>query len=533
MKGSISRSWIAYLLPAMILLAGVVLRIYPTLTIPFWEDELHTYHFSTNETTYLQQLLKPQDDRPPLLYFFTKILVKFGSSEFFLRFPGFFASCLALYIAYIYVKKKHEISGLILLFLMTFSLFLIDQAWQFRDYGFLTLVTALTLICLYTIIEKLSKNEQLLRRDLVNIGLIAIIGTMTNYIYIPFIFSIGISLSILLVFLKYSRPIYTILSLIAALSPSIFLSGIYLIRQTEIIMRTTYFIQHPTFTSFVALGSYTYGLISNFTDFPVRELILEQQYFYSAFAVIGGILILYITLWNHKKSPLYIFSLCCYSIFFFYILSIQGISYILHRSLFLPKTFTPAVIAAIFSISTLVGLFIETCIVRSYRSSVLAILGLLYLCIFTNLYTSFYKIGTFKGDQPIRDTNNFLNFIKTETSQNDQFVFLPMYYADIYPSYFWRHTKFHEQLSLSKYVQHSVDAKSIDITPPTMKENGRIFFIINPKIFNPEYKMFDASFVTYTKTIYMRAQRFCADTPSDAFANELFIIRMCMYKAVR
>ncbi len=515
-------------IPVCIIIAGFLLRFYPALTLRFREDELFTFDLS-NRQSFVQQIIWPIDDRPPLYYLLTNLLMRLGTSELYLRLPGLLASSFSLIVIYLFFVRKDRTMALITTFLMSLSIFLINLSWQFRDYGYLILLTTFTSIVLYNLLNEILESRLPTLRTFIQFGLIASIGCMTNYLYLPFITSIYMIIGIMTYISKSKYSKRTLLNLTISIAPAYILSSMYLLRQTSIFIKTTEWIPWPNITSYYALIAATYGFTTYYWEFLARDLFMEQQFFYILLPIIGSIMLLFFSL-RREKNTLYTYSLVCFFVFITYIILIHIISTALHTSLFLPRTFTPAVIMAIISIGSLLTITLKTVILREHRTLVSLICTLMYACVFLNNYTDFFEIGTFWKPNPDKTVNELLLFLDKNVAVGDQIIFFPIHYNSLYLPYFRRQKQFQSYLQLLEYIQNistpSTNLKKV----PQLPYESRIFFISNPLIFDPETEHYSEIYKKHNSDIYSSLKKFCSTDPKEQFSNSAFSIQVCQYQ---
>ncbi len=133
-----------------ILLLGAILKLIPIVRYDFWLDEQFSFYFATH-TNFVQQFVAPVDNRPPLYYLFVKVLTSISTDKIFLRLPNLFFGAATSYVLFRFFVTKNQIVAWLLLFFSTFSLLLIENAWQLRDYSLLVLITTLLIILLQRI----------------------------------------------------------------------------------------------------------------------------------------------------------------------------------------------------------------------------------------------------------------------------------------------------------------------------------------------------------------------------------------------
>lgn len=135
---------------AAILLLGVILKLIPIVRYDFWLDEQFSFYFATH-TDVVQQFIAPVDNRPPLYYLFVKVLASISTDKIFLRLPNIFFGVATSYVLFRFFVAKNQTVAWLLLFFSTFSLLLIENTWQLRDYSLLVFVTTLFILLLQKI----------------------------------------------------------------------------------------------------------------------------------------------------------------------------------------------------------------------------------------------------------------------------------------------------------------------------------------------------------------------------------------------
>jgi len=508
-----------FVLSGLILALGMSLRVYPAVSHRFWEDELFTYRLSTVYSTIWQQLLTPADDRPPLYYMFTRALITLNDSEFFLRLPSLVASLLSLVILYGLFVRTHPTMAYFALLLPAFSLFFIDLSWQFRDYGLLLACTSVVIVALWRLIQELTGQKKGTKYTLFLLGIGSLAGAMINYLYLAFLASVGICL----VFCLFGRlRMRTLMALICTLGLPFLVSGIYLLRQTGIIIKTTTWIPAPDFFSYAALVGHAAGLTDYMHHSVNPNLYKEQQYVYIFLFVITMITLLALSSWRKRLSHLYLFSLLGIGVFIINVAGIAVISGVLHTNLFLPRTFTPAILFFLMGIAGLVSQFIDSFILKEKRLIILAIMTLFVFTTSIHLYSQYYAVGSFIHRQPNR-TDEFLQFMELHIKPGDQIAFFPYHYQDIFFPYFWRDRSSDDYATLITALMSGNDSQLREFPAHTM-----LYIVQDDLIFTPGTQHYSSGYTSRNEELHEKVLGYCGtNKPEEVFKNEDFTVESC------
>jgi mannosyltransferase len=153
-----SKASFRLLLLAFILIAGAVLRVGESRSLPFWMDEAYSFWFSGLSWTYLWTEVPKFENHPPAYFLLLKAWREIaGASEFALRIPSILASLGSVVALFVAGRAMGEtlttgprarngwIMGLTAASLAAFSQFEITYAGEARAYAFASLGASLTL----------------------------------------------------------------------------------------------------------------------------------------------------------------------------------------------------------------------------------------------------------------------------------------------------------------------------------------------------------------------------------------------------
>jgi hypothetical protein len=518
-------------LPCLIIFIGFVLRLYPLFVIPFQEDELYTYNFVTKSYSYIQHLVAPLDDRPPLFYIFIKLLSQFSLSREYLRLPEVLLSTFSLVFLYISFRRIDRLGAIILLFLSSFSLFQIHLSWQLRDYAVQIFVTSLLVYVLTRVIQKQIHQEKIVFKHIFILSILSLIGCLLNYIFIPFVIAIfGVCIFFVIVFPMRHKNMM-VLSYAIPLISSVLLSGIYLIIQYNTIRITTEWITKPNFLSYFVLLGESVGYIRDWDALGMISLFFAQDYFYIGLGIVVFLVIQFYLVYvdykynkNARISNIYIpiFVLTA-------VLDVLGIEIgarILGRNLFLIRTFTPAICVFLIGFSLLISNLIHTTIKTKYTVVITVSCMILYLIAFSNMYSRLYKIGIFYhvDEDP---TLVMIQKVMSLYQEGDQLFIIPIHLQNSYLNYYFRNSPEHQYSLLESTITNNIFQYEKIRLKLSIYDKKKIIFITNTEWMNKdateEQKALNYKFWEYRDT----AKKFCLTEPVEIMKNEIYSVSTC------
>ncbi len=499
----------------LIIAGGILARFYPLLTRRFIGDELWTYRFATMYPSYWLHFISPIDDRPPLYYFFTHAQAALATHEAALRFPSGLASIAAFLIPYFFFRSKNRTAATAILLLLSFSLLLIDLSWIFRDYGLIMLATSCILVVAYRCLEQAAARRHPWNLYVL-LGLLGLIGSMINYLLLPFLLSIVCASAVLAPGLGLKSRMKTGGMILLALLPAFLACGGYLyFQQVETIINTTHWIPWPTLPSVSLLIIQTAG-ISGFLGERIPDG-RTVDYVIRSVAVIGLIGGMFMTVRMRKHSMLQSFSMMCFLVFVVNVMIIYILSLQLDRSLFLPRTFTPAVITFLFGLGIVSARFIETVITPSLQKSILGICAFLYFLSFATFYVRWYSQPDF--------TQQMLTTVETVWKSGDQIFFFPVHDQFLYLPYFWRNRA---SSSYNDLALHVISRHTQDVAPtahPALAVPFQIIFVVERDFQQRTLKNTDS--LSFNRDVYADTTEYCAGSPKEIFADDAFFVYVC------
>lgn len=426
----------------LIIFSGAILRLYPLLTRSFWEDELWNYHFSTSLKSIGEQLMHPMDDRPPLYFLFVKFLASINSSEIFLRLPSFIAGILTILIVGLAIRKYSKYLALLTVFFLSFSIFLIDNSWQLRDYGILVFVVALIISKIITILSDIVSHKNLSKKDFLVLSLLFVMCTLLNHLSIPFIVCVIVALIIVISVMKVTVNKPTIFGgFILSAIPALCIATFFLSIQFTKIKSTTSWIPYPTSISYLSLNSGLLGLTSDFSEqIETSSELLKIYLLINLVLAVSLFLYVKITKDVHPTSPFYLlrlFTLVALLVYTLNVISVVVLSSVLGTSLFLPRTFLASGLFLITGFAIAVGIFIKKSTYQTKIAFVTLTVTVLFGSIFLYQYDSLFgkTSGSYSQEQNI---NMMLKFVDETYIEGDQIVMIPDHYNLLYLPYYWR-----------------------------------------------------------------------------------------------
>lgn len=155
-------------------------------TQEFSLNERFSYSFAVNNS-FIDHIVSPPDDRPPLYYSLIKLLIPISNSKEFLRLSSLLFSMISIvYIYKIFEFFSKRTALYALIFSSTHSL-LIHVSWQVRDYSLLTMLSVLVVYFLVKILTDIYSHKIILKKDIVCLLLTTLAGVLTSYLFYPFI----------------------------------------------------------------------------------------------------------------------------------------------------------------------------------------------------------------------------------------------------------------------------------------------------------------------------------------------------------
>jgi len=466
---SIFRMNASKILMIVILVAGFIFRIYPAITRWFWEDELATYAFALAPYPWIEQLIRPMDDRPPLFYLFIRFMIKFTKQETMLRLPIILSSFMSCLIIYKSIQRYSKKAALIVLYLLLFSVFRIEYSWQLRDYGLLMLPTSIIFYLFSEYVTKLIKTNTISRPHLVGISVSAFIGCLINYIFVIYVVCKLLLIVIITLFYRYKHIKKIDWSFIPKLAivqiPLIGTLSYYLLRQFSIIRATTGWIPEVSVYSYFLINAVFLGLSNNIYDLYSTNTALLPDYVIITIAI-SIFFGLCIFLLEKKKSVIDpTLRILFYSGLFIYVtgqILVFFCSWILGTDIFLIRTFLR--IGTMYLISFGLGIYIiiNALIRPKYVRTTIVFLSLIYFCIFLRFYIDWYAPSQkdLLGGIPLQGGLRKLTEIY---EPGDQIIYIPIHYQILYPSYYWQNSP-ETGLSMQLFMKlYGADINQIEV----------------------------------------------------------------------
>ncbi|MEI8390390.1 MAG: glycosyltransferase family 39 protein, partial [bacterium] len=234
---------IHYIILAVVLIIGIVVRIWGLGEKSLWIDEIYSWVFSSQKTFFGSFIYMFADLSPPIYYLILYVWIKlFGSSEFMLRFPSFLAGIASVFFIYFATKKVFNkqiaLGAAILTGLSPVMLYYSQEA---RPYSLFAMFSIITVSVWIEIINKIAK-EDLDSKTLIKYVIFSLATILTHYWGLVLVFFQIIYLMIFCVEKKRN------LKLILTAAMRIFLiSGCFFICQYSFLKKYTY-ILNPMFS---------------------------------------------------------------------------------------------------------------------------------------------------------------------------------------------------------------------------------------------------------------------------------------------
>lgn len=150
-----------YILLAIILITGIIIRLWGLGAKSLWIDEMYSYAFISQKTLFQSYTAMFNDLSPPVYYLVLYFWIKlFGISEFIMRFPGFIASITSIILVYFSAKKlfnKQIALGATILTSLSPSLLYYSQ--EARPYSLFVLFSIITVYLWINLINKINDNS--------------------------------------------------------------------------------------------------------------------------------------------------------------------------------------------------------------------------------------------------------------------------------------------------------------------------------------------------------------------------------------
>lgn len=510
-----------------ILCIAFIARLYPYITKPFWEDELYTYNFATNVTGIVQQFLHPIDDRPPLLYLFISELIKMNTSEWFLRLPGLIASVAAVVVLYLAFRKTDRRFALVLLFLSSISLFQIELSWQLRDYSYLILITALGIYQLHAIHTRMTLNEKPRLLHGVTLGVICLLGVLTNHIFTPFFISL-IAAFWVVWFIKFKLQSLAAIRLMAlSLLFPLIVSGAYLRLQSATVNMTTSWIPYPTPLSYYALNAAFIGLTNEFSEFYDRDPIIEQHYMFINLAIAAILLFSLVVVYRRSTDRSQLTAWLPISLLTYAgnLVLMEAASRIVGRSLFIPRSYTPLAVLMVIPLAYCVVKVPEAIITKAYQGAFMVLICVLLFLSSLYLYSNLYEVFTFYSPEP-NTTNQMLTAINSRYAKGDQIVVVPFHFQDSLIKYFWRneHPRINDILQ-SALLEGDEKKRTALLVQASGKRN--IFIIVKQLFFLESNTHYSEEQRRAASDILKKVNLLCLSPEIQLVSNKEWAVMMC------
>lgn len=489
-------------------------RVWLTFSQEFWEDELWSLYFGATPESYVQMLVHPPDDRPPVFHMFTRLLVGWRIEGHWLRLPSLFAAIATIWMVFGATRRFSSSWGVATVCAAGTSLVLIDASWQLREYAFLGLVAALQVSLWLRWLERAEQSWYPGFEWWRNWALVSFIGVALSYVYLPFLTALLVSWLVLLVWNWIHRQIsglqfaQYIVAVITTSVPTVLMAAIYLFSaQFAKISSTTTWIPQPSFTSVTSLIVTLSNWHSNLWEYRV-VLPLEQQRL--ALLVIFWLAVFGVTqwtLWQQQRRQLVRFNWWALGVMVLNIGSVVYASYFLNVSVFLPRFFTPlAVVAALVWATSLVAL--DNTFQPSFRTSMRGLGILAGSLMFWAFFSQVYKVGVLYAPEALSLAQLSEN-IRAAYRPGDQLVFLPEHYQKIMPLYYFLPHQYPDAFTLSTHTTASVSTKD---STARFWSGKQLFVVVANLLIDPNSNFYEpGGYEAYSLEQLERYLQHCAE----------------------
>ncbi|MBW7944488.1 hypothetical protein H3C70_03750 [Patescibacteria group bacterium] len=525
-------SWI---LLGLLFLIAVYLRLGPMVHREFWEDELFTISFASKPYPVLFHLLHPLDDRPPLFYLFTKALLIFTRDEFWLRLPSFLASLSCIWLGFVMFAKKSRSLALIVAALFTFSPFTIEYGWQLRDYGVLLPISLISMMVFAQIAERLWQNpDSRPYRLLIIFALLSLIGCSLNYIYVCFLLSFLFVGTIAVWWMgnRTQKILRSALYIWLFHLPVLTLSAQYIYQQRQMMMSTTTWIPQVSLQGIEGLLSAIGGLTFSLDE--VYQLVNTWLWKESlVFLVVNLIGALWLYSQRKKVSKTWkFFTLVGIGTLMVNFLMIISISFSVDRSLFLPRTFLPAVITYCVAFGILMYSVFKALFRRPWLLVAAVLVGTtLWSASYWKSYFSRYpslvfdqRIDRFQKNRPLVD------LIKSHLLPTQHIVFLPDHFQQLFlTTYFPDHSMLSSRLAVA--LQERAKGTS---APLPLRLGGPVQYIIlirSKNYFYQDLSYYSVEYFEYNQKIEKELMRLCGGNLNRVAETTDFFVDECLWNS--
>ena len=234
---------IHYILLGIVLIIGIIIRIWGLWDKSLWIDEMYSYLFSSQKTFFGSFVYMFSDLSPPIYYLSLYLWLKlFENSEFMIRFPSFLAGIASIIVIYFLTKKTFNkqiaLGAAILTGLSPVMLYYSQEA---RPYSLFALFSIVAVLFWVQIIKKINNNEELDTKTLLKYSSFSLLAIFTHYWgLIPAFFQILYLLIFSLIKKSRVKPLF-----IAAIN-IFYISGFYLFFQYSFLKKYAV-VLNPTF----------------------------------------------------------------------------------------------------------------------------------------------------------------------------------------------------------------------------------------------------------------------------------------------
>jgi hypothetical protein len=503
---------------------GLILRLGPYFYLDYMEDELHSIAFARQITSVANQIIAPVDDRPPLFYLFVKALLSFSHDRIFLRFAGLFCSLVCIPIGYWLFPRTSRGLRIFTTAILAFSPFVIDYAWQLRDYSLLLPLSLINAKMLFSLLEE-KKNEKIVTPQFLLFLSCSLLGCLINYIYLFFLMSLFAATFLVLFFAneKNKQTLRKIFFLALAHIPIFILDGQYLLFQKQMIIDTTEWIPQVSIKGVINLivtvsgAGYFFDAIYEATPWWTITLAMAMTTLYVAMILV--------TLRDQKLQKVFkTFSFICFSTFLISVFVVLLTSLGIGRSLFLPRTFVPS--AVMFALATAIFLysFIKYLFWQKQKliPLFLCIFGLTSYCYFDSYLDRYPFVFADPRQTEFAYFQPVIDHLKPALTEDSELVLIPPHYQQFFLTAYFPEKENKIGELASQVYGASYQSLQASLPNPAPKD---IFLVVLKKAMYPEY--YSEQEVERYKQIIQQVESICGQKYKIYRNTTHFIIYRC------
>lgn len=372
-------------------------------------------------------------------------------------------------------------------------------------------------------------HRQTVERQLITIGVLGVLCSMCNYIFVPFAAALGMAIVVSVIFsrgttqqqLKRVLRWYIATQIPAAIATTIFL---FSYSQFGVIMDTTRFIPRPTPLSLVSLTANYLNLNNYYYEYPEGNLREQQNLTYLNIASAAYFIVFLIIIKSNKKTKyafFWPFSLLVLLTIVLHIGGIYVISIVSDRSFFIPRFFAPSGGLFRLWLALMIDELLYICVDVKTRLIMLAIASTYFVSFFAG-YSDKHQVFTIY-EPNAKSIQKTMNVGQSLIHEGDLVAFVPAHYQDLYPEYY-----FHGEVSKVLQNQTSKQISTVLEHPEIVANNYRRLIIFVASYVN-YYEQQDISNTEVEVAIrYLRQLKsLCTSRPKIEVDNQEFSVLSC------